>query len=86
MACLESGFFRGDYILKWKEKDFSDSIFEVMLHIIKKYGWLDWLVEYYIENYTIQIPSTTTKKRRSYITSNIEYIFELTGINKKISI
>ena len=67
------------YLMQWDEKDYSDSIIKVILQIVKKYGWLDWLEQYYDEHYVLKVPKVRTKPR-SFVTSNIEYIFDLLGI------
>lgn len=67
------------YFLRGSETKYPDSVFEIVLKIAHKYGWLEWLEKYYNDNYILKIPSVTTKPR-TFITSNIEYIFDLVGI------
>jgi|GEM_PF-3173548 len=70
------------YLLQWHKKKYSNFQLEELLHIVEKYGWLDWIKEYYRDNY-ILVPPRMTTKPRSYITSNIEYIFDLLGMKIK---
>ena len=67
------------YLLQWHKKRYSNFQLEELLYIVKKYGWIEWIEQYYKENYILSPPKLTTKPR-SYITSNIEYIFKLLGM------
>ena len=67
------------YLLQWHEKKYSNFQLEELLHIVYKYGWIDWIEEYYRKNY-ILVPPKIKVKPRTFITSNIEYILELLGI------
>lgn len=70
------------YLLQWHKKKYSNFQLEELLHIVKKYGWIEWIEKYYKENYIIRPPRIKVKPR-TFITSNIEYIFELLRLKIK---
>ena len=70
------------YLLQWHKKKYSNFQLEELLHIVKRYGWIEWIEKYYKENYVLTPPKIKVKPR-TFVTSNIEYIFELLGIKIK---
>lgn len=70
------------YLLQWHKKKYSNFQLEELLHIVKKYGWIEWIEKYYKENYILTPPKIKVEPR-TFITSNIEYIFELLDIKIK---
>ena len=71
------------YLLQFHKKKYSNFQLEELLYIVEKYGWLDWIKEYYKDNYILVPPRMMTAKPRSYVTRNIEYIFDLLGMKIK---